>query len=67
MSDNRGDFIAPPWWLTPSDDYTKSRSGISTTYTGTNNIIGRRDTIKYKPVTTDTVICTTQSGNLLAS
>jgi len=48
------DFYTPPWWVTVSgagtshaevesweDDYTRSRSGKSTTYTSVDSIIGR--------------------------
>ena len=58
MSDtNNLDFIAPPWWITVSgagtsdaevaswaDDYTRHRSGISTTYTSVDSVIGRDKT-----------------------
>lgn len=48
------DFQAPPWWTVISgagtsnaeapswaDDYTRHRSGVSTTYTSTDDLIGR--------------------------
>ncbi len=68
MSDNRGDFQAPPWWKTPmTDDYTRSRTGVSTTYTSTDDIIGRKDATKYKPVTSDPTTLASGVGDLLAS
>jgi hypothetical protein len=69
MSDDRGDFIAPPWWSTVSgnSDYTKFRTGTSTTYTSPNDIIGRRDTIKYIPVTSTPVATVSGAGDLLTS
>lgn len=66
MSDNRGDFIAPPWWNTPGNgDYTKSRTG-AITYT-MDDLIGRKDATKYKPVTSDPATDTAASGDLLTS
>jgi exoribonuclease II len=58
MSD-RGDFIGDPWWKNKEqpEDYTKRRTG-AITYT-MDDLIGRRDLTKYKPVTTD---ATTVSG-----
>lgn len=48
------DFVAPPWWTVVSgagtdsaemeswaDDYTRHRSGVSPTYSGVDDIIGR--------------------------
>jgi len=48
------DFMAPNWWTTVSgagttdaampswaDDYTRHRSGVSTTYTSPDDLIGR--------------------------
>jgi|AntAceMinimDraft_8_1070364.scaffolds.fasta_scaffold182238_2 hypothetical protein len=69
MSDNRGDFIAPPWWSTVSGngDYTKYRTGTSTTYTSPDDIIGRRDATKYKPVTSDPATTVSGAGDLLTS
>ena len=53
------DFLQGPWWITVSgagtpsaaveswaDDYTKHRSGVSSTYTSTSSIIGRKESIK---------------------
>jgi len=51
------DFQAENWWATVSgagtaasgiepswaDDYTRHRSGVSTTYTGVESLIGRAD------------------------
>lgn len=65
MSDNRGDFQAPPWWMAPSDDYTKHRSGVSTTYTSPDDIIGRRDTNKFKLVTDDPATVSGTPGTVL--
>ena len=67
MADDRGDFIAPPWWKTPNADYTKHRTGTSATYDSPDKIIGRRDTTKYKPVTSDPATDTTAPGDVLAS
>lgn len=68
MADDRGDFIADPWWKTPNTgDYTKGRTGVSTTYTSPDDIIGRRDTTKYKPVTSDPATDTSGAGDVLAS
>jgi hypothetical protein len=54
---NNIDYINSPWWTTVSgagtdspevpswaDDYTRSRSGLSPTYSGVDNIIGRTKT-----------------------
>lgn len=51
------DFITPPWWVTVSgagtsdaevsswaDDHTRHRSGVSTTYTSPDKLIGRLKT-----------------------
>lgn len=48
------DFVAPNWWTTISgagtpgaaleswaDDYTRHRSGVSSTYTSVDDVIGR--------------------------
>jgi len=59
MADDRGDFVAPPWWKTPMDDYTRSRTGVSTTYTSPDALIGRKDTNKFTLTTDDP---TTVSG-----
>lgn len=53
------DFMNTPWWVTVSgagttdadvpswaDDYTRHRSGVSTTYTTVDKLIGRKDSIK---------------------
>lgn len=65
MADDRGDFVAPPWWKAPNNDYTKSRSGVSTTYTSPDKLIGRKDATKYKPVTSDPATDTAPAGDLL--
>jgi hypothetical protein len=52
------DITTPPWWIGPvTDDYTRSRSA-GATYAA-QDLIGRRDYIKYKLVTSDP---TTVSG-----
>jgi hypothetical protein len=51
------DFITPPWWVTVSgagtstaatpswaDDHTRHRSGVSSTYTSPDKLIGRTKT-----------------------
>jgi len=63
MSDNRGDFQAPPWWMAPSDDYTKHRSG-AITYT-MDDLIGRRDLNKFNLVTTDPTTVSGTPGTVL--
>lgn len=46
------DTMGTLWWATVSgldswqDDYTRSRSGLPTTYSGVDTIIGRKDSIK---------------------
>ncbi len=67
MSDDRvrNDFTAPPWWTTPpSDDYTKHRTG-AITYT-IDDLIGRKDATKFKPVTSDPATVS-GTGDLLTS
>lgn len=64
MSD-AGDFQAPPWWKFTSDDYTRHRSG-SLGYTTMDALIGRKDTNKYKLVTTDPATVS-GAGDLLTS
>jgi len=63
MTDNRGDFIAPPWWVGSSDDYTKYRTG-DIGYT-IDDIIGRKDTNKYTLVTDDLATVSGTSGTVL--
>lgn len=67
MADDRGDFVAPPWWKTPMTDYTRSRTGVSTTYTSPDDIIGRVDATKYKPITSDPTTLASGVGDLLVS
>ena len=67
MADDRGDFVAPPWWTTASGngDYTKYRTGVSTTYTSPDDIIGRKDTNKFTLTTTDPTTVTGTPGTVL--
>ena len=58
-----GDFNAPPWWKTGSDDYTRSRSG-EINYT-VDDLIGRSDTNKFKLVTDDPTTVSGTSGSVL--
>lgn len=50
--DRNPDHIAENWWGTVSgvdswqDDYTRTRFGRETTYSGVDSIIGRKDSIK---------------------
>jgi len=62
-NDNRGDFHAPPWWKNTTDDYTKHRTG-DLGYT-VNDLIGRKDTSKYKLVTDDPTTVSGTSGSVL--
>lgn len=59
MANSRSDIMAPPWWKKGSTDYTKHRSGVSTTYTSPDAIIGRHDLNKFQLTTNDP---TTVSG-----
>lgn len=65
MADDRGDFVAPPWWKTPMTDYTRSRTGVSATYTSPDDIIGRKDTNKFTLTTTDPTTVSGTSGTVL--
>lgn len=63
MTDNRGDFVAAPWWLSSSDDYTKHRTG-DIGYT-VDDIIGRKDTNKFTLTTNDPTSVSGTSGTVL--
>ena len=63
MNRNRSNFIAPPWWKTKTDDYTKGRSGVIG-YT-MDDLIGRKDINKYKLVTSNPTDVTTTSGTVI--
>ena len=67
MADDRGDFVAPPWWKTPSigNDYTRGRTGVSTTYTSPDDIIGRKDTNKFTLTTSDATTVSGTPGTVL--
>lgn len=64
-NENMGDSMAPPWWKTPTDDYTKRRSG-ALGYT-MDDLIGRKDSNKYILTTNDPTTVSGSSGTLLVS
>jgi hypothetical protein len=58
-NDTYTDFQPGPWWATVSgagtsdaavaswaDDYTRHRTGIETTFSGVDSVIGRRESIQ---------------------
>lgn len=63
-NENNKDFMNPPWWKAPVDDYTRRRTG-ALGYT-MNDLIGRKDTNKFKLTTTDPATVS-GSGDLLTS
>lgn len=67
MTDEKNDFFGDPWWKGDSrpEDYTKRRTG-SINYT-VDDIIGKKDGIKYKPVTLDPSTTVSGAGDLLTS
>ena len=62
---DRGDFYGDPWWKNKEqpDDYTKRRTG-AINYT-VDDIIGRKDTNKYKLVTDDPSTVVGTGGSVL--
>lgn len=57
------DFIAPPWWKTESDDYTRSRS-VGVDYT-MDAMVGRHDAQKYTLSTDDPATVSGTKGTIL--
>lgn len=64
MTDNKNDFFGDPWWKGDSrpEDYTRRTGSINYTV---DDIIGKRDGIKYKPVTSDPLTTVSGAGDLL--
>lgn len=62
-TDNRGDFIGNPQITNAVGDYTKTRTG-ALGYT-IDDLIGRKDTNKYKLVTDDPATVSGTSGSIL--
>ncbi len=63
--ENNVDTIGTPWWVFNSDDYTRKRTG-ALGYT-INDLIGRRDSNKFKLTTDDPAATGAGSGNLITS
>ena len=64
-NENHTDFMNEPWWKTPvasGVDYTKRRAAVSYTM---DDLIGRKDTNKYKLVTTDPTTVSGTGGTVL--
>ena len=63
--EDRGDFFGDPWWKNQEQpaDYTKRRTG-AINYT-VDDLIGRKDTNKYKLVATDPATVSGTEGSVL--
>jgi hypothetical protein len=64
MGENSDNPIGTPWWINNQPaDYTRRRSGLQ--YDSPQDLIGRKDSYKYKLSTNDPTTVSGQDGKIL--